>query len=87
MYSTFELVKLIVKPPPDVLGDQIMKENFTFFAAIVSDLIWKARHRAWCKGNSVLTVKIVFKTFKSFDSFLSTLQEWNREINQKEQGK
>lgn len=87
MYSSFELVKLIVKPPPDVLGDQIMKENFTLFAAIVSDLMWKARQRARCNGDSVLTVEIVFKTFKSFDSFLSTLQEWNREINQKEQGK
>ena len=39
MYSSFELVKLIVKPPPDVLGDQIMKENFTWFAAIVSHLM------------------------------------------------
>ena len=39
MYSSFELVKLIVKPPPDVLGDQIMKENFTLFAAIVSHLM------------------------------------------------
>ena len=87
MYSSFELVKLIVKPPPDILGDQIMKENFTLFAATVSDLIWKARHRAWCNGDSVLTVEMVFMTFKSFDSFLSTLQEWNREIKQKEQGK
>ena len=39
MYSSFELVKLIFKPPPDVLGDQIMKENFTLFAAIVSHLM------------------------------------------------
>lgn len=87
MYSSFELVKLIVKPPPDILGDQIMKENFILFAATVSDLIWKARHRAWCNGDFVLTVEMVFMTFKSFDSFLSTLQEWNREIKQKEQGK
>ena len=73
--SSADLVKFIVAPPAEVLSGGVTVVEFSLFATVVIDQIWKLRNFTWSKLTEISRLELPAKLLEYIESLAWSRQE------------